>query len=195
MLKEVLTLVRLSRHILRRIMTAERDGHDAAAYRHAFHLTVQALSGLLTGKITASDLTTLNAFLDKSTIGAKIRTMDMDGGPGSGNWGHAGRPGKVGGSSSKRDTLKGKGLQFFANKSLKNQTPAMLKRGIKSFEERIKEHEGYLKNPRIHAPAWDTYTPAHQESLKKHWCKEIQNFRKSIDERKQELKERGIADD
>ena len=92
------------------------------------------------------------------------------------------------------DTLK-MNLQFFAEKDIKNQDSASLKRAIKKFEMRIREHEEYLENPERHCEDWDEKLSCEQEGLKKHWKKEIRNFNQSIQNRIEELKERGDYDD
>ena len=83
------------------------------------------------------------------------------------------------------------GLQFFGEKGLSQQDSRFLKRGIRTFAQRIREHEGYLENPCSHVENWDSLTEAHQEALKRHWRKEIRNFQESIENRKEELRKRG----
>lgn len=82
-------------------------------------------------------------------------------------------------------------LQFFAESDVPKQSTTALKRGIRSFEKRIKEHEDYIDNPQDHVPEWDEYDERRQSGLKTHWKKEIRNFTDSIEERKQELRKRG----
>ena len=97
--------------------------------------------------------------------------------------------------------IKGKGstlkmdLQFFAEKDIKNQQSGSLKREIRKYQERIEEHEAKIKNPKEIYPEWDTYDPRYQEGLKRHWNKEIRNFKQSIQDRVDELKERGDYDE
>ena len=104
MVKEALVLARLARYMLRRISEAKRQGRDTAAYYNAFHKIVQLLPRVLTGKISPEDMKPLLDFLDKSGMSVK-----MDGGPGSGNHGHKGIPGQVGGSSPKSGNVAAKG--------------------------------------------------------------------------------------
>ena len=92
------------------------------------------------------------------------------------------------------ETLK-MNLQFFAESDIKNQESASLKRAIRKYEKRIAEHEDYLKNPEGHCNDWNEKHPREQEGLKRHWQKEIQNFRNAIKDREDELKERGDYDD
>jgi len=82
-------------------------------------------------------------------------------------------------------------LQFFAESDIPKQSSASLKRSIRKLTKRIDEHEGYIKNPYTHVPEWDEYSVLRQEGLKKHWRKEIRNFRESINNRIAELKKRG----
>lgn len=97
--------------------------------------------------------------------------------------------------------IKGKGstlkmdLQFFAEKDIKNQQSGSLKRAIRKYQARIEEHEAKIKNPKEIYPEWDTYDPRYQEGLKRHWNKEIRNFKQSIQDRVDELKERGDYDE
>ena len=97
--------------------------------------------------------------------------------------------------------IKGKGstlkmdLQFFAEKDIKNQQSGSLKRAMRKYQARIEEHEAKIKNPKEIYPEWDTYDPRYQEGLKRHWNKEIRNFKQSIQDRVDELKERGDYDE
>ena len=91
------------------------------------------------------------------------------------------------------DTLK-MNLQFFAESDIKNQESGSLKRAIRKYEKKIKEHESYLENPEIHCSDWNEKNKWEQEGLKKHWNKEIRNFNQSIQDRIDELKARGDYD-
>ena len=86
-------------------------------------------------------------------------------------------------------------LQFFSESDIKKQESNSLKRAIRKYEKRIMEHEGYLKNPEEHCPDWNDKLPCEQEGLKRHWEKEIRNFNQSIQNRIDELKERGDFDE
>ena len=94
----------------------------------------------------------------------------------------------------KRGTLK-LDLQFFAEKDIKKQQSGSLKRAIRRYQARIEEHEAKIKNPKEIYPEWDTYDPRYQDGLKRHWNKEIRNFKQSIQDRVDELKERGDYDE
>lgn len=86
-------------------------------------------------------------------------------------------------------------LQFFAEKDIKNQESGSLKRAIRKYQARIEEHETKIANPAEFYSNWDSYDERYQEGLKRHWNKEIRNFRQSIQDRIDELKERGDYDE
>lgn len=86
-------------------------------------------------------------------------------------------------------------LQFFAESDIKKQESSSLKRAIRKYEKRIKEHEEYLEHPEAHCFDWNGKNKWEQEGLKKHWKKEIRNFNQSIQDRIDELKVRGDYDD
>lgn len=96
--------------------------------------------------------------------------------------------------NKKEDMLK-IDLQFFAEKDIKNQESRSLKRAIRKYQARIEDHEAKIKNPKEIYPEWGTYDRRYQEGLKRHWNKEIRNFRQSIQDRIDELKERGDYDE
>ena len=86
-------------------------------------------------------------------------------------------------------------IQLFAEKDIKKQSSDSLKKGIRSYEKRITEHQNKIKNPAEFVEGWNEM-PAHkQEGLKRHWEKEIKNFKNSKDDRIAELKGRGEYDD
>lgn len=82
-------------------------------------------------------------------------------------------------------------LQLFAEKDIQSQESASLKRSIRKFRKRIEEHEHKISHPEECFPKWNTYNIQRQEGLKKHWRKEIRNFKQSIADRIEELKKRG----
>jgi hypothetical protein len=86
-------------------------------------------------------------------------------------------------------------LQFFAEKDIKNQESASLKRAIRKYQKQIKEHQGKINDPKKYIEAWDSFDVRRQEGLKKHWSKEIRNFETSIKDRVDELKARGDYDE
>ena len=116
--RKLVQLVRYTRH---RIREAESNGRNAGEWRRVSHSMIQVLRKTVTGEIPPERLTGLNNLcgkigkntanptnsLDKSLKFDKIKLGNphMDGGPGSGNWGHKGVPGQLGGSA------KGGGVQ------------------------------------------------------------------------------------
>lgn len=86
-------------------------------------------------------------------------------------------------------------LQFFAEQDIYRQESSSLKRAIRKYEKRMLEHEEYLKEPERHCKDWDKKSIEEQEGLKRHWNKEIRNFKQSIQDRIEELEKRGDYDD
>lgn len=89
-------------------------------------------------------------------------------------------------------------LQFFANsaeKDLQRQKTSSIRKSLETFDQRIVEHWHKIEHPEEHVPNWDERDPREQEGLKKHWYKEITNFRESRARRIAELKRRGEYDE
>lgn len=86
-------------------------------------------------------------------------------------------------------------MQFFAEKDIEKQESNSLKRAIRNYNKRIKEHEEYIKNPYEHCSEWGNYDERKKNGLIRHWEKEISNFEKSIEDRIEELKKRGDYDE
>ena len=89
-------------------------------------------------------------------------------------------------------------LQFFANsaeKDLQRQKTSSIRKSLETFDQRIVEHWHKNEHPEEHVPNWDERDPREQEGLKKHWYKEITNFRESRARRIAELKRRGEYDE
>ena len=85
--------------------------------------------------------------------------------------------------------------QFFAEKDIENQESGSLKRAIRKYNARITEHQNKIDNPEKYVEGWSALDVRRQNGLKKHWQKEIQNFKTSIDDRIDELKRRGDYDE
>ena len=119
-MEEAVKLVRLARYALYRIRMEEHDGRNTTAWRNVFHQLIRILRGYLAGEIPPERLVSLwrilsklvkkynnlSIWIDNPSISAKIKLrnpslLKTDGGAGSGNFGHKGRPGKRGGSSPK----------------------------------------------------------------------------------------------
>lgn len=94
----------------------------------------------------------------------------------------------------KGNTLK-MDLQLFAEKDIKNQEYGSLKRAIRKYQTRIEEHEAKIKDPKAVYPEWDSYDQRYKDGLRRHWNKEIRNFKQSIQDRVDELKKRGDYND
>ncbi len=78
--------------------------------------------------------------------------------------------------------------------ALAKQRTAAIKKGIRSLEKRIEEHESKIRNPEKHYPEWNTLTEDKKAGNFEHWKKEIYDFKDSIQNRIDELKERGEYD-
>lgn len=86
-------------------------------------------------------------------------------------------------------------LSFFSESDIKNQNSTSLKKAIRKYEKRIKEHQQKIDTPEKFVEDWDNIDERRQKGLIKHWEKEITNFNNSIDARTKELKERGDTDE
>ena len=64
-------------------------------------------------------------------------------------------------------------------------------KGIRSLEKRIAEHEAKLATPERFYPEWASLSEEHRQNSIIHWKKELQGFKKSIEFRNDELKNRG----
>lgn len=85
--------------------------------------------------------------------------------------------------------------QFFAESDIKKQDSNSLKRALRKFNRNIAEHEDKINNPRKYVSDWDELDERAQKGKIKHWRREIRNFNESIQNRIEELKERGDYDD
>ena len=90
-----------------------------------------------------------------------------------------------------KDTIKGIGIQYFANKGILKQSDAHLKKSIASWAEKITVHQAKIADPRKYDSDWDNKSDAHKAGLIRHWQKEIQNFQNNINEANDELDKRG----
>lgn len=79
--------------------------------------------------------------------------------------------------------------------ALAKQRTAAIKKGIRSLEKKIEEHESKIRNPEKHYPGWNSRSEKDKAGDMKHWEKEIETFRQSIQNRIEELKERGEYDE
>jgi len=67
----------------------------------------------------------------------------------------------------------GKNSGFLRNVLDQKWGPKQMQKGIKSFQEHITRHEGYLKNPASKVSEWSKLLPQHQQRLLSHWADEI----------------------
>ena len=56
------------------------------------------------------------------------------------------------------------------------KTDAQLRKSIKSYELKIKEHLDKIKNPAFHDANWDIIETIEKKGKLKHWKKELRNF-------------------
>ena len=85
-------------------------------------------------------------------------------------------------------------LQQFSNskeKDLQRQKTASIRKSIQTFDKRIAEHQEKIRHPENTVSNWTDKEPQEQEGLKRHWKKEIENFKESRLRRIEELKKRG----
>lgn len=77
-------------------------------------------------------------------------------------------------------------LQLFAAK-LSEQSEKELKKSRKSIQQRIEEHERKIANPQKEYSDWETYSDEIKQNKLNWWKKEIDGFRKSIEQIDQRL--------
>lgn len=82
-------------------------------------------------------------------------------------------------------------LQWFAEDALKNQTPNQIRKGIRSLNKEIKLHLEKIDNPEKSCVDWNSRNERAKKGLIRHWKKEIEDMKKSIQNRIEELKKRG----
>ena len=82
-------------------------------------------------------------------------------------------------------------FQFFAEKGLENQRSSELRKGIRELNQRISEHEAKISAAQSSLVTLSGLEAKKQAGMIRHWQKEIDNFRESTDNRKDELKKRG----
>lgn len=98
-------------------------------------------------------------------------------------------------TNSSKKSIISTGIQFFAEKAVKTQTPGELKRGIRTYKKLIAVHRRKIENPAAIYSNWKDMDSRAQKGALKHWQKELDNFQTSLNERIAELKERGIYDE
>ena len=68
------------------------------------------------------------------------------------------------------------------------QAETRVRKSIKSYEKRIIEHEGYIKNPKQKFNDWEGYSETRKQTELRHWNHEINAFKGNIEKEKQKLK-------
>ncbi len=81
-------------------------------------------------------------------------------------------------------------LQFFAE-DLRKQSSQSLSKGIKTLNKRIKEHEDKVANPQAYMKNWDKACEQEKLGTVDAWKREIERYKKQVNARIDELKERG----
>lgn len=86
------------------------------------------------------------------------------------------------------------GLQFFAEEALKTQTIREIRKGIRTLDKRIAEHQEKIANPQNTFTEWETFTEERKHKEINHWKNEIISFREAIKNREEEIEKRGNND-
>lgn len=76
-------------------------------------------------------------------------------------------------------------------KGLKTQPSSALRKGIRSLEKRIAEHEAKINAPEKYCDEWATYSKNERIGMVNHWKKENKDFQQSIYNRLEGLRNRG----
>lgn len=82
-------------------------------------------------------------------------------------------------------------LQQFAEKDLIKQTEKALRDGIENLKKRIEEHEKKIENIK-QEPEVTGLEKKKRDGLIRFWEREIRNYKKSVENREEELKRRGL---
>ena len=81
-----------------------------------------------------------------------------------------------------RDSAKGIGIQYFANKGLDKQSDRELQKSIRSWNVIIEKHKDKVNNPAKYDKDWEFKDEQAKAGLVKHWEKEIRAVEKNIKE-------------
>ncbi|MBQ6413034.1 MAG: minor capsid protein, partial [Ruminococcus sp.] len=85
--------------------------------------------------------------------------------------------------------------EYKEERGLKDQNETQLLKGIKSHTKNINKHRSYLEDPSKKVPDYYSRDPRYQNGIKEHWRIEIENSERAIQNRKKELKKRGVSYD
>ena len=80
-------------------------------------------------------------------------------------------------------------MNFFGDKSLKNQTPTQIRKGMRKLNRRINEHKHKISNPQEYWKDWDSFTDERKQNELNHWKSEINRFELGIKYRQERLQE------
>ena len=83
------------------------------------------------------------------------------------------------------------GMDFFGTPSFEKQTNAGIRKSIRSLQKHIIEHQHKIESAATLYPEWDSFSDIEKEGYKRHWAKEIEQFKKQISIAEQELRKRG----
>ena len=86
-------------------------------------------------------------------------------------------------------------MQLFSETDMPKQKSSSLRKGIKSYQKVIAEHEDKIKNPAKYYPDWPQWRKQKQDSNMRHWRHEIRIAQQAIDDRIEELGRRGEKHD
>ena len=81
-------------------------------------------------------------------------------------------------------------LQLFSEADIKNQSEKSLRKGIRSYQKVIAQHNQKIQNPQLYDKGWDLKDDRQKNGLLRHWKKEIKVAQNSINTRLEELKKR-----
>jgi hypothetical protein len=105
----------------------------------------------------------------------------------SGNHGHAGRPGKVGGSAPS-------GGKMVKGQNYKDMGTVSIKKSIRSHMKQAEKHINKIKRPEDVYQNWELFEENRREGILSHWKEELRGFNAEIELGKTELKARGESD-
>lgn len=91
--------------------------------------------------------------------------------------------GRGGSSGGKRESGHEKSRRY-------RQAETRVNKSVKSYQKRIFEHQGYIKNPKQkYGDKWDTFPQQRKDAERRHWQHEIDTFRRNIEKEQNKLKE------
>ncbi len=89
-----------------------------------------------------------------------------------------------------KNTTKGIGIQYFANKGLDKQSDRELQKSIRSWNVIVEKHKDKVNNPAKYDKDWGMKKENQKAGLVKHWEKEIRTAEKCIKEANELLAKR-----